>query len=349
VAGTLTTLKRIVLVAAALPALLVAQQQNSDELKVWPVPNLGEGAEFYFSPDSKTLIGNAKQPGDTSFHVYTINIDGSDIRKINAVGDDACSFFFPDRKHIVFTSTKDHPGLPHGNYSDPNDYPQGAELYIADLDGSHVRQLTHNAYYDAEVSVSPDGRWVLFTRQINGELDLWKVHPDGTGETQITHTVGLQEGGSFYLDDHTIIYRAWKREEQGHRPMPMQIYTINDDGTGTTQITHEAGTNWAPHPAPDKDHFVFVKVLPPRNFEVFLGSIKTGELRRLTFSDGFDGFPSISPDGNLLTFSSTRGGKGGPPKFTQYLMDISSLHLGAHRITSSDAPDDSNHLQPKSN
>jgi TolB protein len=310
-----------------LPLCAQPAAQEGKEFNVWPIPNIPNGAEFYFSPDGKSLIGNAKFPDDSAHHVYIFNIDGTNIKRINDKGEDACSYFFPDGKHIVFTSTKDHLDLPKGNWSDANNYPQGAELYIADVDGSNVRRLTNNNYYDAEVSVSPDGQWILFTRQIDGQLDLWKIHPDGTGETQITKTKDVQEGGSFFLDNHTIIYRAWNIKDQGGRGTPMQIFTINDDGTNVKQITHDPGTNWAPFVAPDGDHVAFVKLLPPHNFEIFLISIKTGEQTRLTFNDAFDGFPVISPDGKLLTFDSNRDAKKGERTLRPYLLDISSLHL----------------------
>ncbi len=308
--------------------IVFAQAKETEQFKVWQVPNIEQGAEFYFSPDGKSLIGNAKQPGDTTFYVYTVSIDGKEIRKINDNGEDACSFYFPDGKKLIYTSTKDNPDLPGGNFSDPNNYPQSPELYISDLLGNNVQRLTKNKYYDAEVSVSPDGKWILFTRQIDGQLDLWKIRPDGTEETQITKTKDFQEGGSFYIDEHTIIFRAWNIKDQGQRGMPMSIYTIKDDGTDLKQITREPGTNWAPHPAPDGEHFVFVKVLPQRNFEIFLGNLKTPELKQLTFNDSFDGFPAISPDGKLLTFSSSRDAKPGERTLKQYLMDISSLNLG---------------------
>jgi len=107
-----------------------------------------------------------------------------EIKRINDRGEDACSFYFPDGQHLVWTSTRDHPELPKGNYSDPKDYPQGAELYRSDLDGGHVERLTHNAQYDAEVSVSPNGAWVLFARETKGKLDLWRMRPDGSGQEQ---------------------------------------------------------------------------------------------------------------------------------------------------------------------
>jgi TolB protein len=107
----------------------------------------------------------------------------------------------------------------------------------------------------------------------------------------------------------------------------MAIFTIHHDGTGLRQVTHDAGTNWAPHPAPDGRHFAFVKVLPPRNYEIYLGDLESDRQVRLTYSDSFDGFPAISPDGRWLLFSSSRDSAAGTRQMTQYLMDVSSLGL----------------------
>ena len=65
------------------------QQQEPTELKTWKVPNIGEAAEAYFSPDGKAIICTAKREGDPEFVVYTINIDGTDVKKINDKGEDA--------------------------------------------------------------------------------------------------------------------------------------------------------------------------------------------------------------------------------------------------------------------
>lgn len=304
------------------------QNQEAKEFKVWQIPNINEGAEFYFSPDGKSMVGNAKFGDDTVHQVYTFKIDGTDIRKINDKGEDACSFYFPDGKRLLFTSTRDNPHSPKGAFSDPNNYPQGAEIYSCDLDGSNVKRLTKNNYYDAEIAASPDGKWLLFTRQIEGKLDLWKMLPDGSEQQQLTFTPDWQEGGAFFFNDTTIICRAWDIKDQGQRGMPMSIFTMKSDGSNIKRITTDPGTNWAPFPAPDGDHFVFVKVLPPHNYEIYMMSLKSGEQIRLTFNDAFDGFPVISPDGKYLSFDSNRDAKKGERKLRPYIMDISSLNLG---------------------
>jgi len=302
--------------------------QEGQEPPIKRLPNLGEAAEAYFSPDGRSMIGNAKLEGDTVHHVYTWKLDGTDVRRINDKGDDACSYFFPDGRKLVWTSTRDQADAPKGNWSDPQNYPTGAELYTSDLMGGNVVRLTNNKLYDAEVSVSPDGKWILFGRQVDGKMDLWRMRSDGTGEEQITRTPEWQEGGAFYMpDSETILYRAWKIADQGGRGMPMTIFAIKHDGTGHKQITTDPGTNWAPHPAPDGKHFTFVKMLPPANFEVFVRNLETGEERRLTYSDRFDGFPAFSPDGKTIAFASGRDAAPGERKLYIYLMDVSSLGI----------------------
>jgi len=306
-----------------------ADSAIKEEFRIWKVPNVTNGAECYFSPDGKTLIYNGKEKDDSTFHVYTINIDGTNRKRINDKGADACSYFNPNGKSIIWTSTKDNLDLPAGNFSDPKNYPQGAELYISDLDGKNIVRLTNNKVYDAEVTYAPDGHKIIFGRQIDGQMDLWTMDPDGSNQKQITFTPDWQEGGALYLPDNkTIITRAWKKSEEGNRGRSMQLFTLNEDGSNLKQITFEEGTHWAPSPAPDGIHVFYVKLLPPHNFEIFLMNLKTLEEKQITNNPAFDGFPTISPDGKLVAFSSSRGGKPGERSLSLYLLDISSLHLG---------------------
>jgi Tol biopolymer transport system component len=300
--------------------------ESAKELPTKIVPGFYSGAEAYFSPDGKKLIFNAHVKKQDNFHVYTVNLDGTDKRLINDKGADACSYFFPDGKRLVFTSTRDNLHLPPGNYSTPGEYPIGAELYTCNPDGSNPKRLTENEYYDAEVSVSPDGEWILFGRDKKGEMDLWRMRPDGSNQIQITHTPDWQEGGAFYLPDSKhILYRAWKKQDDTKRGRPMTIFTIKHDGTGLKAMTHDNATNWAPHPSPDGKHFVFVKIVPSHNFEVFLMNMETGKQTRLTYNKAFDAFPSFSPDGKTICFSSTRDSEENVRGMSIFLMDISPL------------------------
>lgn len=316
-----------VLAFAAPPADVA--DEPAEEFKVWRVPNVPEGAECYFSPDGRSLIFNGKMAGDANHRVYTVRLDGSDLRRINGKGVDACSFFHPSGTSLIWTSTKDHLDLPPGNFSDVRDYPRGAEIYASDLEGGNVVRLTDNLVYDAEVTYAPDGHTILFGRQVEGRMDLWTMDPDGRNPRQITCTPDWQEGGAVFMpDSRTIITRAWRMSEESLPVKPMHLFLLAEDGSWRRQLTRGDGTHWAPFPAPDGVHAAYVKVLPPRNFEVFLLNLETGEERRLTAHGGFDGFPSISPDGRLLAFSSSRDARPGERTLSLYLMDIESLGVG---------------------
>ena len=92
--------------------------------------------------------------------------------------------------------------MPLGSWSDDSEYPQGAELYSSDLKGGDVRRLTNNRSYDAEATVSPDGKWIVFGRQIDGNVDVWLMKSDGTEQTQLTFTRDWQEGAAYFLPDN---------------------------------------------------------------------------------------------------------------------------------------------------
>ena len=309
------------------------------ELPSWLIPNMGEAAEAYYGPDSRHLIAQVKSPlavksprGLSGFLTQTFTDEGTDIVQINKKGWDACSYFFPDGRKLIWTSIKDRLDMPIGNWSDWRNYPQGSELYTSDRKGGRVKRLTNNEYYEAEVTVSPDGKWIVFGRMIKGNMDLWIMKSDGTGEKQLTFTEDDQEGAPYFLpDSETILFRAWKASEYDQRPTPMTIYTIRRDGSDVKPRTFTHDMNWAPYPTPDGEHFLFVRAETPRNWEVYLGSLDgVTKPRRITFDEGFDGFPAISPDGRKMVWTSNRSAEGAG--FMQglqlHIMDVSSLNLG---------------------
>jgi TolB protein len=308
---------------------------KSKELPVYKIPNIPAAAEAYYAPDDYHLIAQTQDPdaqkpegtrvGGALTYIFTD--DGKTSVRINDHGQDACSYFFPDQKRIVWTSTRDHMDMPLGDWSNQNRYPQGSDLYISDVDGTNIFRLTNNEWYEAEVSISPNGEWVVFTRQIDGNLNLWRIRPDGTDEQQITFTEDWQPGAPFYLpDNETIMFRAWRSSEYGKiKPTPMTVFTVKHDGTDLKQRTFDRDMNWAPYPGPDGRHYVFVRITEGRNWEVFLGDLEGGEPRRLTYNIGFDGLPSLSRNGQKMLFARTETGR---DNLYTYVMDVSSLDLG---------------------
>ncbi len=57
-------------------------------------------------------------------------------------------------------------------------YPEDYEIYSIKPDGTDRKQLTDNSADDRAPDISPDGKWIAFTR--NGNL--YKATSDGSGE-----------------------------------------------------------------------------------------------------------------------------------------------------------------------
>ena len=346
----------LIIVAGILACINIALAETSGtpakdprELPLYKVPNLAENGEAYYAPDGVHLIAQVKDPDGQDpgrgkvggALTYTFTDTGEDILRINDHGMDACSWFYPDKERLLWTSTRDHINdMPAGNWSDDADYPQGSELYSSDIDGKNIKRLTNNKWYDAEGTVSPDGKWIVFGRQINGNADLWRMKSDGTEHTQLTFTADWQEGEAYFLpDSETVIFRAWKQSEKeqlelldrknGTRTQtPMNLYTLKILGPDldVQQRTFTYDTNWAPFPAPDGRHFLVVRILERGNWELFLGDLADGsKLKRITYNEGWDGMGAFSPDGQKMVL--TRGEPGSRALYS-YVMDVSSLDLG---------------------
>lgn len=320
-------------------AMPAAPTPDPRELPSYMVPIGPEAAEAYWSPDSRYLIAQTKDPdavpssrGGPGNLTWIFSADGREIWRVNDRGQDGCSYFFPDGQRVVWTSTRDNIDWPVGDWSDSDNYPQGSELYSSDLHGRNIQRLTNNKYYEAEVSVSPDGKWITFGRQIDGNMDIWVMKSDGTGEFQVTRTDDWQEGAPFFMpDSEHIIFRAWRRADYKNiRPTPMTIFTIRRDGTDWRRHTYDEGMNWHPVPAPDGRHYVYVRALTGTNWEIYLGDLAGGEHRRLTYYDKLDILAHVSPDGKKMNWGRAVGA-GFMSNIRTFVMDVSSLDIGPDR------------------
>ncbi len=324
------------------------------ELPSYMIPNIPQSAEAYYAPDNIHVIAQTKDPmaaqpepgkiGGSLTFTYTDT--GEELTRINDKGQDACSWFLPDGKGLIWTSTRDNLDMPPGNWSEETDYPQGAELYTSDLKGGNIKRLTNNKYYEAEVTTSLDGKWVFFGRQIDGKLDIWKMRIDGTDEQQLTFTADWQEGAPYPTPDgEHLIFRAWKSsdklrinaefKETGKRSQtPMTIFTMKTDGTDVQPRTFTKDMNWAPFIAPDGRHFFYDRVFEGNNWEVVMNDLAGGEPVQITYNKGFDGFVSISWDGKKLLFGRSIG-SGFMSNIHTFVMDISSLNVGPENFKGS--------------
>lgn len=295
----------------------------------------GDNAEAYFSPDGSKLtlqISNPKAniPCDQIF-LYDLAKKTVGTENLSLIstgkGRTTCSYFMPDGKHIIYASTHASssecpaPPKPHDGKYLWAVYPE-FDIYIADLNGNIVKQLTNTPGYDAEAVVSPDGKKIAFTSTRSGDLELWTMDIDGTNLKQITFGLGYDGGSFFSHDSKKLVFRSSRPKTEAEiadykyllaenvvAPTEMEIYTCNVDGSDIKQITHLGKANWAPFFHPSDKKIIFSSnhhSTRGYDFQLYTIDIDGKNVKQITYESEFNAFPMFSPDGKKLVFSSNR-------------------------------------------
>ena len=313
-------------------SISVSAQDAANEKHLQNIKQLtfgGENAEAYFSFDGKSLIFQSKRDGRDCDQIYMMNTDGSNVRMVSTgFGRTTCSYFFKGGKQILYAST--HLG---GRECPPNpDYSKGYvwaiypeyDIFTANRDGSNIKQLTATKGYDAEATISPDGKRIIFTSGRDGDLDLYSMDKNGKNVKRLTNELGYDGGAFFSPDGKQIVYRSFhpKTEKEIARyrqrlsenliePTVFEVWVMNPEGTNKRQVTKLGAASFAPFFTPDGKRIIFctnyfAADARKRNFDLALINVDGSGLERVTYNETFDGFPMFSPDGKKLVFASNR-------------------------------------------
>lgn len=290
----------------------------------------GENAEAYFSGDGRELIFQSRREQLECDQIFKMGVDGSRVRMVSTgEGRTTCSYFFPKKNRILYASThgaaRECPPKPdfRSGYVWPV-YPS-YDIFTARADGRDLKQLTRTPGYDAEATVSNDGRKIVFTSMRDGDLDIYTMDADGKNVRRLTTELGYDGGPFFSRDGLQIVYRSYhpqtpeqiaryrqKLAENVIEPSVFEIWVMNADGTNKRQVTRLNAASFAPYFLPDAGRIIFASnVNDPkgRNFDLYLVNIDGSNLERVTFEETFDGFPMFSPDGRKLVFASNRNAR----------------------------------------
>lgn len=290
----------------------------------------GENAEAYFSADGKKLTLQSTRDNYPCDQIYSMNVDGTDFKRLsNGTGRTTCSYFFRDGSRILYSSTHEaSPECPPGPDRSKGYtwalYPT-YDIYSAKPDGSDVQVLSASPGYDAEATISPDGKKVVFTSDRDGDLELYTMNIDGSNTKRLTNFPGY-DGGAFYsADSKWIVFRGnhitdpaelseYRQLLSQHlvRPTRLEIYIMPADGGEAKQVTHNGAANFCPYFHPDGKRIIFASNQNDpkgRNFDLYLINTDGTGQEQITFNETFDGFPMFNPEGSQLVFASNRNGK----------------------------------------
>jgi WD40 repeat protein len=183
------------------------------------------GRSIDFDPKGDAVAFFARKGKRRSLYLVSV-INGDILKRVPVELDQAqAPCLLPDGKHAVFAALKE--GI--------------ADIWLLDFDTAGVKNLTADAFADADPQVSPDGKLVAYTRRISGHDKIYVFpldHPEH--KTQLTFGNYDDNAPHFSEDGNTLFYSSTEDDD---------IYNVRslDLRTGAVrQYTDALGGNTAP-------------------------------------------------------------------------------------------------------
>ena len=207
------------------------------------------------------------------------------------------------------------------------------EIYVMDVDGKNQRRLTNHPDNDLSPSWSPDGKRIVFFSNRDGHVhvihglpayEIYVMDADGGNPQNLTNNPFDDRNPSWAPDGKRIVFQSNRDKDN---PQNYEIYVMDADGGNQQNLTENPNEDQYPSWSPDGKRIVFSSAREGHFIgefgitdEIYVMDVDGGNQQRLTENRQNDWFPSWSPDGKRIAFSSDR--KGEFENFEIYVMDV---------------------------
>jgi len=172
----------------------------------------GYDAEATLSPQGDKIVYTSTRSGD--LELWTMDIDGSNKKQVTSgLGYDGGAFFSPDGKKLVFRASrptteaqiKEYKGLLEKGLVQPTEM----ELFVCNVDGSDLRQVTDLGGANWAPFYHPSGEKIIFSSNHltkSFPFNLFMINEDGTGLEQISFDGAFDSFPMFSYDGKKIVW-----------------------------------------------------------------------------------------------------------------------------------------------
>jgi TolB protein len=197
-----------------------------------------------WSPDGKSLLlsGGGNDTGNSAKDTFICDIGGdfkaSALRKLIPgegvrVGEQPA--WSPNGKEVVVV-TIDH------------------ALWVFDAGGKGKHTLFQGAgHYCFQPAWSPDGEWIAFASDRDGDPEVYKIRPDGTELTRLTHSRGIDCRPRWSPDAQWLVFTS-------NRTGNDDLFLMRADGSGVRNLTQNPAVDDHAAWAPDGQSIAFVSM-----------------------------------------------------------------------------------------
>ena len=185
------------------------------------------------------------------------------------------------------------------------------DLWTADENGQNVQRLTVNRARDVYGRFSPDGKWIAFSSERNGNLDVFLIPAGGGNAKQLTAHSADDVVLGWSSDSRSILFSAQRGED-----FMAQLYLVSTEGG----MAKKAGTDMGVQASysPDGQRLAYNQKSQAywRKFyrgsfqsDIMVMDIAAKKFTQVTDFDGHDSWPMWARDGHIY-FVSDRDGNG---------------------------------------
>ena len=162
-----------------------------------------------------------------------------------------------------------------------------SEVWVVNRDGTGLREVSSRfeARGKADVSISPDGRQVVYVAGLRGPFHIVLTDVESSETRNLTEGVNaMHESPRFSPDGLRIVFASTRDDEMLTRS---DVFVMNGDGTGVRNLSRHPNEDFNPHWSSDGRRVVFASLRSGTSqlLEVDLGS---GQTRRLTNNTSHD-------------------------------------------------------------
>jgi tricorn protease len=184
------------------------------------------------------------------------------------------------------------------------------DIWVADEDGRNVQRLTVNRARDVYPRFSPDGKWIAFSSDRNGNLDVYVMPSSGGSVKQLTFHSSEDSVLNWTPDGRSVLFSANRGE--GFLPM---LYTVSVEGGMPVSAGADMGVQGSF--SPDGRRLAYNQKAQSywRKYyrgayqsDVIVADIASKKFTNVTDFEGLDSWPMWARDGNIYFVSDRDGG-----------------------------------------
>ena len=188
------------------------------------------------------------------------------------------------------------PGISETKIAFVSDTTGKKEIYLADIFGDSVRQVTRHKYLAVSPRFSPDNSKLTYTSYHRGNANLYITDLSQDKTTQaLSRRTGLNMAPAWAPNGRSLVATLSKDGNP-------DLYQLTLDGSIVRRLTENAGINVSPNFSPDGRQLVFVSDRAGEP-QIYIMNYNSGSTRRITYQGNENTTPAWSPDGKWIVYT----------------------------------------------